>query len=77
MQAQRANSRPAPLNADVTNLDVPLADARLALAAFALDAFRAKVVRLKFHFRSGSKNPSFPLQGIGFWYKVGLASTKP
>ena len=49
MQTQRANPRPASLNADVANLDVALPDAWLALAAFALDAFRAKIVWLKFH----------------------------
>lgn len=49
MQTQRADSRPAPLNADVANLDVALPDARLALAAFAFDAFGAKIVWLEPH----------------------------
>ena len=51
VKANCADSRPAPLDADVTDLDVAFLDARLPLPLSALDSLGAEVVWLKFHLR--------------------------
>jgi len=49
VEANRADSDPPSLDADVAHPDVPLPDAGLALTSSAFDAVRAKVVGLEFH----------------------------
>ncbi len=51
MKANRADSDPLPLDADVAHPDVALLDPWLAFMSSAFDAIRAKVVRLKLHSR--------------------------
>jgi len=49
VKANRADSRPASLNADIASLDITFAGAGLSLPPSALDALGTKVVWLEFH----------------------------